>query len=263
MEEMNMKQNTERNKLIAVLLGLVMPGLGQVYNGELLKGACLIIIYSAVFITGMRFSMLLPDKWLLVCLIMTMTAVLAVYFLSAIDAYRKAKHLSGKEAGTIYNKWYFYIASFMLGSVLLLGAVYGYVHERIVALYKIPSGSMQPQVLVGDRILVDNTAYGRVSPHKGDIIVFVYLDDRSKTYIKRIAALPGEIVSTADGKDFVVPHGHVFVLGDNRMHSEDSRKFGPVPLRDILGKARLICWSIGPDGVRWDRIGLSLTPPTR
>lgn len=256
-----MGQNNTRKKLVAALLGLVMPGLGQVYNGELLKGACLLIIYISFLIAGMRISMLLSDNWLPVGITLTITSVLAVYFLSAVEAFRYMKRSPDYEGTKAYTNWYFYTASFMLGSVLALGTAYAYVHEHIAALYKIPTESMRPRILPGDRILVDNTAYDRVSPQRGDIIVFVYVDDRSKRYIKRIAALPGETVRSSDGTDLVVPHGYVYVLGDNRGHSRDSRVFGPVPLRDILGKARIVCWSLGPDRIRWGRTGLSLAAP--
>lgn len=255
--------NTGRNKLTAAVLGLLMPGLGQVYNGELLKGACIMVIYIAFFLTGMQLSMRLPDGWLPAGLILTLAAVIAVYLLSALEAYRRAAATTGNGGAKVYNKWYFYAASCLLGSVLVMGAVYGYAHEHIAALYKIPSESMQPRILRGDRIIVDNTAYKRFSPARGDVIVFVYLDDRSKIYIKRIAALPGETVKLQDGKDFVVPHGHIYVLGDNAGNSKDSRDFGPVPLRDVLGKARLVCWSQSPQGFRWSRMGLALKSEAR
>lgn len=67
--------------------------------------------------------------------------------------------------------------------------------------------------------------------------------------------------TVADGsRTVIVKPGHVFVMGDNRDHSSDSRKFGQVPLSDVVGRARQVWFSKGEDGIRWDRIGLSLVP---
>jgi signal peptidase I len=137
--------------------------------------------------------------------------------------------------------------------------VYTYSRDNIAAVYKIVGESMQPQVLRGDWVIVDKTSYRHSAPHKGDIIVFVYPDDRSKVYIKRIAALTGEVITSANGDKYTVPHGNVYVLGDNATQSKDSKDFGPIQLRDVLGKARLVCYSRGREGIRWNRIGLLVT----
>ena len=117
---------------------------------------------------------------------------------------------------------------------------------------------MEPVVLKGDRVFADKTAYRRMAPQKGDIIVFVYPDDRSKIFIRRIDGLPGEVITLTKGKKKQVPHGMIYVLGDNKEQSIDSREFGFIPLRDVVGKVRQIYYSSGDDGVRRDRIGMTL-----
>ncbi len=125
-------------------------------------------------------------------------------------------------------------------------------------------------------------------PKQGDVVVFIWPKDRTKDFIKRVIAVEGQTVEVRnrevfiDGKPwddphavfnerranvapstgdnfgpFEVPAGHVFVMGDNRDQSYDSRFWGPVPIEDIKGQALVIYWSWdGPDRwVRWDRLG--------
>ena len=129
-------------------------------------------------------------------------------------------------------------------------------------------------------------------PKRGDVIVFIYPRDRSKDFIKRVIATGGETVQIKDRVIYIngkpiddpwgvyqgnpypmpfspkanfgpvtVPEGYLFVLGDNRDNSQDSRYWGFVPLKDVLGKAFLIYWSWDwrkrniLHRVRWNRIG--------
>jgi signal peptidase I len=155
--------------------------------------------------------------------------------------------------------------------------------------FKIPSGSMEPTLLIGDHILVSKFIYGeripftdkrwprfRV-PERGDIIVFVYPEDRSKDFIKRVVAVEGDMIEVRGKQVLVngeelkepyaryvdddmarrfgqyvprqdmapkkVPPGKLFAMGDNRDHSADSRKWGFVPIEDVKGKACIIYYS--------------------
>ncbi|MFP6598862.1 MAG: signal peptidase I [Deltaproteobacteria bacterium] len=173
-----------------------------------------------------------------------------------------------------------------------------FIRGFVVQAFKIPSGSMLPTLEIGDHLLVNKFLYGiRVpfwgkrlvsfaAPERDDVVVFVYPQDRSKDFIKRVTGLPGETVELRDralhingepvadahahlagggnGRrprdnfgPFKVPDGHVFVLGDNRNHSHDSRFWGTVPVEDILGKAFILYWSWDAERMRprWGRIG--------
>ena len=124
---------------------------------------------------------------------------------------------------------------------------------------------------------------GLRKPAPGDVVVFIWPKDRSKDFIKRVIAVEGETIEVRQKQIYIngrprddphasysprpasgdsygpysVPPGSVFVMGDNRDQSYDSRFWGPVPIADIKGEALIIYWSWdGPDRwVRWDRIG--------
>jgi len=160
-----------------------------------------------------------------------------------------------------------------------------FIRAFIVQAFKIPSGSMEPTLLIGDHLLVNKFEYGvhipftevKVfdyhKPQRGDIIVFTYPVDQSKDFIKRVIGLPGDSIEIRKKKIYinhklftapygtysdpdtvtqvprdnfgpvVVPENHVFVMGDNRDRSYDSRFWGFVDYGKIKGKAWIIYWS--------------------
>lgn len=140
----------------------------------------------------------------------------------------------------------------------------------VVQAFYIPSGSMEPTLQIDDRILVSKFSYrlGRIA--RGDVIVFHYPLNPGKDFVKRVVALGGERVELRDGVVLIndlpitelyptalaagdracttsygpqkIPPGQLFVLGDNRCNSEDSRFFGFVPVENVVGKALLVYW---------------------
>ena len=176
-----------------------------------------------------------------------------------------------------------------------------FIRTFIVQAFKIPSGSMKPTLLIGDHILVNKFIYGvkipfirkdliSISePKRGDVIVFIYPEDRSKDFIKRVIGVGGDTIEIRNKKiflnglpfqdthgvyvdDFIipgtiqprdnfgpmtVPKGAVFTMGDNRDQSYDSRFWGVVDLKDVLGKAFIMYWSWNKEdhNVRWSRLG--------
>ncbi|MBF6567396.1 MAG: signal peptidase I [Candidatus Binataceae bacterium] len=201
------------------------------------------------------------------------------------------------------------------GIAILLALV---IRSFLIQAYKIPSGSMEPTLLIGDHLLVNKLAYGLRMPdslfgltplageipygrylmrlgrvHRGDVVVFVFPMDNTKDFIKRVIGVAGDSVAVKDGKVYlngspmndphgsyelssrdrvrlsprdnfgpvVVPPGKLFMMGDNRDHSYDSRFWGFVNIDAVEGKALVIYWSWDSDGnsllpVRWSRFGM-------
>jgi len=155
------------------------------------------------------------------------------------------------------------------------------VRPYIVEPFYIPSASMEPTLhgcpgCEPDRVLVDKVTYRFRDPQRGEVVVFgrpANLDVSDHELIKRIVGLPGETVSGHDGSVWIgdrrldepyvnascdgtadfppttVPSGDMFVMGDNRCDSLDSRAFGPVSESGIVGRAFMIVWP--PSRVHW------------
>jgi signal peptidase I len=151
--------------------------------------------------------------------------------------------------------------------------VFGFVRPFVMEAFWIPSGSMIPTLEINDRVLVNKFIYRFTEPKRGDIVVFQSVDNPEEDLIKRVVGVPGDEIAVRKGKVFLngepqkepyvnkklpdpsvyakttVPKGHVFVMGDNRGNSADSRVFGPLPKKNIEGEAFLRFWPP-------DRIGL-------
>ena len=160
-----------------------------------------------------------------------------------------------------------------------------FIRTFFIQAFKIPSGSMRMTLIEGDRLLVNKLRYGAKvpftstrlpgfgEPQRGDILVFVYPEDRKRDFIKRLIAKGGETVEIRYGDIYIndkliedplinntyyynrgsygeigrkvkVPEGYYFVLGDNSASSHDSRFWGFVPKEDVIGRAELIYWPL-------------------
>src|SRR5215213_8429487 len=161
----------------------------------------------------------------------------------------------------------------LLQLLVVLALVFGFIRPFVMEAFWIPSGSMIPTLEIGDRVLVNKFIYRFTEPERGDIIVFRSVDNSKEDLIKRVVGLPGDKIAVRGGKLFVngkpqkesytnkklpdrsfyaqttVPKDHIFVMGDNRGNSADSRVFGGLPEKNIEGEAFLRFWPP-------DRIGL-------
>ncbi|MGH9211759.1 MAG: signal peptidase I [Acidimicrobiales bacterium] len=165
----------------------------------------------------------------------------------------------------------------VIGGALLVALV---VRSTLAQAFWIPSPSMEPTLQEGDRVLVNKLSYRLHDVHRGDVIVFerpesaisANPEDDISDLIKRVIGLPGDIIeSRPDGSVYIndhrldepylpegtrttnlvrqeVPADHVFVMGDNRGNSADSREFGPVEEGLIVGRAFVRIWPLGDIG---------------
>ncbi|MDO4182801.1 MAG: signal peptidase I [Coriobacteriia bacterium] len=151
------------------------------------------------------------------------------------------------------------------------------LREFVFQAYNVPSGSMETTIQTDDMIFSEKVSYYFSAPKQGDIITFEDPETPGRTLVKRIIAVGGQSVNLQDGRvvidgvpldesytngkpsnplpgttityPYVVPEGYVWVMGDNRTNSSDSRAFGAIKVSSITGKACVCYWPI-------DHIGL-------
>jgi len=165
-------------------------------------------------------------------------------------------------------------------SIVITAIIALFTTTFVLQAFKIPTGSMESNLLIGDHLLVNKFVYGlnknpiaRLLPYRnlerGDIIVFKYPHDPEVAYVKRLIGMPGDTVEMVGHTVYVngdpleedytqhidpgsiydrygpfdVPEGQYFAMGDNRDNSQDSRFWGYVPREHLLGKALVIYWS--------------------
>jgi signal peptidase I len=261
----------KRIPIIAAALSLVTPGLGQLYNGQILKG--IIFFLAILLIPTILFLAGLQGQFLGLAAILIFALCLWVFVI--VEAFFAAKR---KQEAVLkgYNKWPIYLLIILLtiGICLFSGGFEANFANEVLGFrfYKIPAGSMEPTLLIGDYLVTDSKYFKNNVPQRRDLVICQNPKDPSKAFIKRVIALEGEKIEVKNKQVYinnevlpesyvvhndansdvairdnfgpeVVPPNHCFVLGDNRDNSMDSRFWGSIPLGNIKGKPLYIYWA--------------------
>ncbi len=284
---------------VALALSFLSAGVGHLYCGRITKGLPLYFAWFLVPLCVTTAALGPPSVASLVLLmLLPVVAVVIVYFYAAIDAWRLAYQIGSDYTLRDYNRaavYWLLIAVQMIYPIGLMAGVRGLVYEAFV----VPSSSMSPTILNGDRILVRKLLPRHHFPERGDLIVFRNREPTGgTTFVKRVVAVAGDrveingerllingkeveryrvpdeslkflgekmrgqvsyevnsghryLVAYGDSADEVpaegdseaaIPERHVFVLGDNRDRSKDSRHFGSIHIGDVIGYVDYIYW---------------------
>ena len=186
----------ERKPLFALALSLFLIGLGQVYNGKLRKGVLFFLISIIFPLLLLQLSVAIPDKMLIVFLLLSLLASLGIYIWAALDAWKHAKRIGKNYTLKTYNKLYIYILLIIVLNLFSFGPIIDWQKICFFALpYRMATGSMIPTVLPGDFIMTDRRIDHSAENHglkRGELVVFKYPESKEKHFLKRVIGLPGD-----------------------------------------------------------------------
>ena len=257
-----------RNLFLAPFLTLLVPGLGQLYNGDLKKAVLFylaqFVVFIPPFIIGLQYS---PDG------LFAILGMVAVFYLIAMGEATWRSLVIKKITLKPYNKWYVYCL-IILSANLVAGSFNSTFKQSLIGIkpFYLPSGSNEPTLMTGDHVMVD---LRKKTPVKGTFMVFTFPGNPKKDYLKRVIATEGDLLEIKNKRVFVnhkklnepyvvhqdskilpknastrdnlgpvrIPAGKVFVMGDNRDRSYDSRFFGPVDQPALIGTVLYIYWA--------------------
>ncbi len=276
----------KRRPWLAAILSLIQPGLGHLYAGSLRRAA---ILLTSPFLL----LLLLRWIFLGSPVMATAGLVLVVIFWIVVswDAAKRAREACAATLRW-FQRWYVYPLLVVVISFSMKPVFGGFLNRvsRFQA-FRVPSRTMENTIHLNDRVMTDMWHYRWNEPERGEIVVFQYPVDPERDFLKRCVAVPGdtveirgktlllngeaidevyvihrdvriipnspEIPSSRRLRDnfgpFTVPSESIFVLGDNRDNSFDSRYFGVVPYELLHGKALWLFW-----GSTIDRVGSRL-----
>jgi signal peptidase I len=275
------------SRILAALLSLLAPGAGHLYIGRRRRALIIVLVNIVLFFAFFAGAFLLPPSFRAIAIygIAGIAALLIFYFGALIDAVRLAR----RDDAAPRVRWYV-----LVGAVLAIWAGNYAIELTGPAIkqhlpwrtYSVASGSMQPTLQTGEWFIADTHYYARHAPARGDLVAYRLPSDNTTIYIKRIVALPGERIAFRDNHAVVngvvqtepfadlsgangffattaevtVPADDIFVAGDNRANSSDSRltQHGFVPLKNLVGRATEIFLSDDAE-----RLGLWVGSPTR
>lgn len=168
--------------------------------------------------------------------------------------------------------------------VITIALIFGLsflLREYVIQGYSIPSGSMENTIMTGDTVFSEQVSYYFGEIERGDIVTFKDPEIASRVLIKRVIATGGQTVDLRDGAVYVdgealsepytdgkpseplsrtmdkkdisypyhVPEGHIWLMGDNRTNSQDSRYFGSIPESSVYGRAFMVYWPLDHFGM--------------
>lgn len=191
----------KRRPWLAIMLSLIVPGLGHLYCGRIVRGLGLAFLFglfgSVIWVAIVHLS---PISVLFFSILLL--AYFVIWLIPAIDSYFVAKHTKSDYELRDYNRLIVYV----LWAVMSTGSsITGALHFRakLLEAFRVPVASNYPTIVPGDRFLANKLAYKNSDPQRGDLVVFTNPEDRRMRYIKRVVAVAGDTVEIKNSELYI------------------------------------------------------------
>jgi len=185
---------TKRRKpLTAAVLSLIMPGLGHVYCGRIVKGIILAFLGSILVPVIFGTLSVSHSSVRVAVIIAALFMSVVVELVAIIDSWYTARHTAPDYTLKDYNKWYVYLILILMSTGNSTQISFN-VRANLVEAFRVPVASNYPTIIPNDRFLANKLAYENCDPERGDLIVFVSTENRRVNYIKRVVAVAGDTV---------------------------------------------------------------------
>ncbi len=268
-----------KEPLLALFLTFIFQGIGQLYAGKLRKGLIIVVISLIQIVATImivRDLVFNPESKITPLHFLAVALAGGFNVFVMIDAYLSARSFNESnqiECRQTAKKWIFFIVGYIVFSSLTRIFDPGsFIKKNYVESFKIASKSMSPTLIRGDKLFVDKSIYKQSEPKRGDVIAVKYPEYPRKVFIGRLVAFEGESVEIKDdkvfvdgkalddaetfgrfsysnwgnygksGKPVIVPPKSYYVLADHNEASSDSRLYGFIPKKNLVGKAIKIWW---------------------
>ena len=186
----------------AVVLSLIMAGLGHIYCGRFVKGLVLAFL-SCVFVPVLFGTLSVSNSSVRIAVIIAaLLASSAVWLVAIIDSWYTARHTADSYTLKDYNRWYVYMLLVLMGTGGSTQIAFN-VKSTLLEAFRVPVASNYPTIVPNDRFLANKVAYKTSDPKRGDLIVFLNPEDRRINYIKRVVAIAGDTVEIKDGQLYI------------------------------------------------------------